>query len=632
MDTRPKYSTQDMPGLHLSTYKHLFDHINHGLAIYQRMDDGQDFIIVDMNEKGEQFSGVKIDEVRHKKVTDVFPGINKMGLLGIFQQVYITGSALSLPLAHYSDGWRTQWMENFVFKLPSKHIVAVFQDKTEIKQAQEALKKNQSQFETIVNSSNEYFGLLDVTPDKRLTINFLNKPFIEANRSAGLNFTNGSISGKYLEDFLSETLGFDHAKSNSVITHYYFVLNSRQPISYEEKTNIYGKTIFTEVQLVPILDDTNECTQILYIARNITKYREGENKVRESEEQLEAIFNSVPMQLILVDQNLGIVNMNQYAVDSLGKSLDDIYLHQPGDVLCCINSFNNEGGCGHHRNCKNCMVRESIRQTFNTQKSFRKIETKVNYAKESESLSRDILLSTSYINIGVKALVLVSIDDISEKKELERKLLNTTIEIEERERNRLAQELHDGLGPILSNIQLYFQWLADQDENREFIIEKGNQSLQNAFLTLKEISNNLSPHILHNFGLEVALNTFFEESTRLHEIKIHYQSNLKERIIHNMEINLYRIILELLNNTVKHANAQNINIELKTYPNSIDIYYADNGQGFDLKDVENKLKGHGLTNIGSRVKSMGGTFHLHTKKGFGMDVFMELPLNKKLDQ
>jgi len=174
-------------------------------------------------------------------------------------------------------------------------------------------------------------------------------------------------------------------------------------------------------------------------------------------------------------------------------------------------------------------------------------------------------------------------EDITEKRDLERKTLSYIVEAEERERNRFSRELHDGLGPILSTIKLFFQWLHQTDDNskRDMIFENGISNLNEAIDTIREISNNLSPRTITTFGVNAALKNFISNINQTQKLKINYASNVENRFNKNIEIIVYRIVTELINNTLKYANASQVNINLNEIDGYIKLQYTDDGIGFD---------------------------------------------------
>ncbi len=158
-------------------------------------------------------------------------------------------------------------------------------------------------------------------------------------------------------------------------------------------------------------------------------------------------------------------------------------------------------------------------------------------------------------HLGVR----VSNRDITEKVNTENKLLGVTVEVEERERNRFSSELHDGMGPLLATIKLYFQWLADTDdaEKRKLIIEKGSNNIEVAIQTSRELARGLSSQYLSNAGYVNAINDFIQRINDTDKINIDFVSNTNERFGAFPELMLYRITTELIKNTLTYAHASN---------------------------------------------------------------------------
>lgn len=200
------------------------------------------------------------------------------------------------------------------------------------------------------------------------------------------------------------------------------------------------------------------------------------------------------------------------------------------------------------------------------------------------------------------------------RKENEAKVLFAIIKTEEKERHRFAKELHDGLGPILSSIKMTLSAIDKtiEDLTNQQILEKTDHAIDEAILATKEISNNLSPHVLEHFGLEKAIKTFTNNIVIPDEMEIIISSNLNgKRYNYNIEVVLYRIIGELVSNTLKHAKASMIEISLYNYPRKLELFYSDNGIGFNIENQE--YTGMGLSNIKSRVKSLDGEIVIKSK-------------------
>jgi len=112
-------------------YRELFDNMSSGVAVYEAVDQGQDFVIKDINRAGEQISQVDREDVVQKSLLDVFPGVKTSGLFAVFQRVWKTGKPEKHPVSLYKDNRISQWVENSVYKLPSGEVVAVYDDLTE---------------------------------------------------------------------------------------------------------------------------------------------------------------------------------------------------------------------------------------------------------------------------------------------------------------------------------------------------------------------------------------------------------------------------------------------------------------------------------------------------------------------
>jgi diguanylate cyclase (GGDEF)-like protein/PAS domain S-box-containing protein len=136
-------------------FRQLFDNMAEGVAIYQAIDDGDDFIFVDINRNGQLSSTIGCSDVVGKRVTEAFPAIERIGLLDVFRQVWRTGEAQQHPLTVYEDKRVLQRVENYVFKLPSGLIAAVYSDTTEKNRAERALRDSEEKYRLVVENAAE---------------------------------------------------------------------------------------------------------------------------------------------------------------------------------------------------------------------------------------------------------------------------------------------------------------------------------------------------------------------------------------------------------------------------------------------------------------------------------------------
>jgi len=196
------------------------------------------------------------------------------------------------------------------------------------------------------------------------------------------------------------------------------------------------------------------------------------------------------------------------------------------------------------------------------------------------------------------------------RTESEKQILNAVIQTEEKERRRFAKDLHDGLGPLLSTVKMAVSSLAqlEHDQKQKEIIENTDFVITEAIRSLKEISNNLSPHVLENFGLASAINTFTGKINSTGGMHIVFHTNMpEERLDYNTEVVLYRVVCELINNTIKHAEAKCIEIDLTRHQKVLTLIYSDDGIGFNVNEVlSGQGEGMGYANIMTRIKSIKG--------------------------
>lgn len=242
------------------------------------------------------------------------------------------------------------------------------------------------------------------------------------------------------------------------------------------------------------------------------------------------------------------------------------------------------------------------------------------------------VLSSMFFAIGL--ILIRQIFNYMERAEVgrrnaEKKLLSAVISAEESERQRFAKDLHDGLGPLFSSIRMSVSALNKQVHEKDSvkIVNNVNLLTQEAIKSIKDISNNLSPHMLDNFGVKKALTSFINKLELPGSMKIHFESNMDNTGYEkHFEVIIYRVICELITNTIQHADADNISILIKDTHTNISIEYSDDGKGFNLQDKEMSASGMGLSNISSRINSLKGELSIESSKGEGTKIKIYLPL------
>jgi signal transduction histidine kinase len=216
------------------------------------------------------------------------------------------------------------------------------------------------------------------------------------------------------------------------------------------------------------------------------------------------------------------------------------------------------------------------------------------------------------------------------RKISEARILNAIIQTEEKERRRFAKDLHDGLGPILSTAKMSLSALQrwEHPERNGKIIKNTSELIDEAIDSLKEITDNISPHILSDFGLESMLNSFLNKINYTGEIQVDFKSNLKgQRFISEAEVILYRCICELINNTIRYAKAKKVTLNIFKTPELLVVHYRDDGKGFNPDFTEKDAnQGTGLYNIQSRINSINGRFSVESEPEKGMEAEIVLKI------
>jgi PAS domain S-box-containing protein len=206
-------------------------------------------------------------------------------------------------------------------------------------------------------------------------------------------------------------------------------------------------------------------------------------------------------------------------------------------------------------------------------------------------------------------MVLSTVRDISFRKQLENEKFNAALEAEERERERFSKDLHDDLGPVFSTLNLYLQTLSSKetDESKRNVLNNLSGIVDSAVKQVREISHNMSPYLLRDAGLIEAIRTHLKKFNANGTIQAHFEAPSGEKIKFrtNLEIVLYRVFLELLNNTIKHAGATQVKIKLSWSAKELLFVYIDNGKGFNPYERTEKT-GIGLKNIENRLNAVEG--------------------------
>jgi diguanylate cyclase (GGDEF)-like protein/PAS domain S-box-containing protein len=294
------------------TFRELFNHLRSGVVIYTAVEDGGNFIIRDINKAVERIEKVKKENLINKKVTDVFPGIRDFGLFEVFQKVWKTGTPEHHPISLYKDNKLSGWRENYVYKLPSGEIVAVYDDVTEQKQAEEKIRLSAQEWQATFDSISDLVSIQDT--DFRLVR--VNKSYADA-----VKMKPEELIGRHCYEVIHRTsCPIDNCPHQQTLKTKMTTIRE----VYEPGLNCY-----LEVSTSPIINENGEVTATVHIAKIINDRKRIETELNLRAQLLDSASDS-----IIVDAMDGnIIYANETAYKSRGYTKEELLDMNVGQLL-----------------------------------------------------------------------------------------------------------------------------------------------------------------------------------------------------------------------------------------------------------------------------------------------------------
>lgn len=215
------------------------------------------------------------------------------------------------------------------------------------------------------------------------------------------------------------------------------------------------------------------------------------------------------------------------------------------------------------------------------------------------------------------------------QSKIQENIINASINGQEMERKKIANFLHDNISALLSTAGLHLSVFSAKNQSESEEIVKTKSILREAHDKVRDLSHQLLPSLLTRFGLFYALNDLCEKNSNS-SISFEYSSSTDTSIRYNedFEMKIYFIIMELLNNIIKHSDANNAFIGIEEKNNSLFIHVRDNGKGFDSNEYST-IEGFGLNQIKARVNNIGGDINIISKIKSGTSVHIKIPITYK---
>jgi PAS domain S-box-containing protein len=351
---------------------------------------------------------------------------------------------------------------------------------------------------------------------------------------------------------------------------------------------------------------------VIMIGRILYTLKHTEAERHELETRFTTLFHNSSDEIYLADLKGNLIEVNQVACETLNFSRQELLQ-------------------------KNFKDLKTPKYFDTVDSNLKKIIEQGRHVYETEHVSKEGKVISLEVNsrvikyLGQDAIISIA-RETTERKQMERNILSAVIKAEEQERERISRDIHDGLGPLLSTIKLYVNELESGDlehQEKTEMLKQTNELINEAISGTRAISNNLSPHLIMDFGLVKAVESFCKKVNLAQKTRINFESSLgPDRFDQTIEIVLYRVITELINNTLKHASATKIEIYLELIDQVLQLTYLDDGIGFD-KDIvmSAETAGMGMKNIISRLRSINGNYRIHSRPGAGFLIVVEINLD-----
>lgn len=371
-------------------------------------------------------------------------------------------------------------------------------------------------------------------------------------------------------------------------------------------------TVANVIDRAYILRDSNgQIQRVIGAMNDITLQKEAEKELKRSEQQYRLLYEQSPLPMWIYDpQTFKFLSVNEAAKETYGYSEEEF------KELIIFDLFLEED--------QKAIRKEAEKNLKQPQSGFNVWPQKV---KSGKVIICELSGSNIYFKDDQQRLV-VSID-ITEQRKAEEQAIKSVVEGEERERHRIANELHDGLGQYLSAANMHLSTVfSDSDalgEAEERSFETGLQMLQHAISETRTISHNLLPKSIQDYGLKLAVQSLINDLKSTQDLSFHlFQKYDDEEIPGNVQINIYRILQEAVNNALKHSGASNINVQIIISDGEVFCTIEDDGKGFNTKKIEGE--GLGIQSMKTRVAAMSGNLDIDSKHNMGTLVTVIVPL------
>ena len=379
-----------------------------------------------------------------------------------------------------------------------------------------------------------------------------------------------------------------------------------------------GKPFWVEVGLSPMVLDGE--TLVVAVVTDITKRRRAELDLKESHRKMNDLVNNLPGMVYRC------LNYENWPMEYLSAACEAItgytptqFYGDPSDVTY--------GDLIHVDDRAD--VWEQVQQSLRARESFRVIYRIIDKDHKEKWLWEQG--NGVFRENGTLEALEGCIFDITPIVRSQERVNQAIYNAEDRERRRIASDIHDGLQQTLSVSALNLQYLEEEigklTEGSRERFEKSKTYLEKGISESRNIAHQLMPKSIHDLGLDKALQDLASEVQLATGIQCSYYCNLRERLDQKTEIGLFRMAQEALNNVIKSAEAKHVNVQLICTEDHVQLMIEDDGVGFDKNKLDLYKAGFGLTGMKNRISALSGSLTIDSTPGRGTSVIALIPLN-----
>lgn len=471
-----------------------------------------------------------------------------------------------------------------------EYLLGISEDITETIKAQEALKKSEEKYRDIVHLIQEGIWIIDA--DYITT-------FVNNEMAKMLGYAPEEMLGRNIFDFMGEVGSAIRNKSKHA---WRKKLQGAHDFQFKTKD---GHALWTILNFRELNDAKGKPTGAIAAVVNVTDRKKQEELIKENEQKLKEAqkianvgsweYDVASKKVTWSDETYRIFGIDP-KMTPITRDLFHARVH-PDDrdeLAACVEAALQKG-IAYELEMRILLPDKSIRYTFNK--------------------TRAIMKDGNVRKLSGTTM------DITSKKLAETNEMKALVMGQDIERRRIAEDLHDSLGQKLSGIKILCE-----SQGKEPNLSVLKPMLDEAIEEVRFISHNLMPSILEDFGLKNALKHMCRKSQHVNGTHISFRSYGVKQLNRGIEFGIYRIAQELLNNSLKHAHANEINLQLFERENKLILMLEDDGKGFNSRktNFENTF---GLNSITSRTKAMNGIFMIESQQGKGTVATVEIPLN-----